>query len=200
MPRNLKAQKNRRLRRLRIDFDPHLDRTKSVAGSNVEIAKHLQGLGEEERLRLVVGQARAAIKAIRLDLYFCFVLQLEYSLRISEVLAIKQEDITYWGEVRIHGKKGSRDRFISSDTCREYLLKTKHLGIRPFAELNDSFVRRQYKKAGLIWRAPGREKDSITHIFRHIAAMSARSNNFGNQVITDRLGHKSKKTQENYGR
>lgn len=200
MPRNRKNQIARQASRTRMQFDPHLDRTKAVPSPSAEIAIHPQQLNDREKLQLIVNTAKVQIKKMSLVLYYCFVLQLEYSLRISEVLAIAPEDISYWGEIRIKTKKGGRDRLISSDTVREYVLKCKHLNMSPFQDLNDDYVYRSYKKAGLTLTLPGRKKASVTHIFRHISAMSARESNFGNDMISQKLGHKSSKTQEHYGK
>lgn len=199
MPRNRKAQVARAASRTRLQFDPYLLRTKADAGSNTQIKTLQQPRSQVDLLMQVVQEARVSIKKKSLVLYYCFVLQLEYSLRISEVLSITPEDISYWGEIRIRAKKGGRDRLISSDTVREYVLKCKHLGINPFADLHKDYVYRSYKEAGLSFTLPGREKASVTHLFRHIMAESARTSGFGNDVITQKLGHKSAKTQEHYG-
>lgn len=200
MPRHLKEQQARKAKKERIRFDPYLDRNKPVARPIAENAIDKQSVTLVATLHLKVQAARIAIRKLRLDLYFCFILQLEYALRISEVLDITPEDITSWGEIRVRGKKGGSDRLISSDAAREFILKQKAIGVKPFGELNEDYVRRAYKSVGLFLRLPGRSKDSVTHLFRHIAAMSARDNNFGNAVITNKLGHKSNKTQEHYGK
>jgi integrase len=200
MPRNKKQQIQRADARRKLQHTLLQVRPKSVAAPSTETAKHSQGNDAQLADISTVLTAVASIRKKSLVLYYCVMLQMEYSLRISEVLSIVPNDISYWGEIRIKTKKGGRDRLISPNSCREYMLKCKHLDISPFADLNETAVYRAYKAAGLRKRMPGRKKDTVTHIFRHLTAISARTHDFGNSVISDKLGHKSSKSQEHYGK
>lgn len=200
MPRNKKLQVARQSRRLRLDYNTYLRPYNTVPAPTVETAIDEQPVGPQPADIKMLQEAEELIKKKGQALYHCFRLQLEFSLRISEVTGIACSDITARGEVRVRGKKGGKDRFITPVSSKVYFLKCRRLGIDPFAELTESFIYRSYVSAGLKIKLPGRKKNSVTHIFRHLAAISARESGFGNTVISDRLGHNSSKSQEHYGK
>jgi integrase len=200
MPRHKKRQLQRKQSRDRLGTDGYKALTKAVSSPSAENARHQQAVSPEETLAAMVEKARLLIMRTSRPLYYCFILQLEYTLRISEVLGIQPEHIDNQGGTLIKGKKGGKDRHIHSVECAPFLLSAKKEGVPPFRDLNDTYVRRQYRKVGLVYHAPGRQKAAVTHAFRHIAADNIRSQNLGNEVVTDKLNHKSSKTQEWYGR
>lgn len=182
-------------------FGPSLDkpRIKSVSTPSAPTTT-LCDLGKDLEARVTaVLAAGDKLKQWDVKLYFIYVLQLEHSLRISEVINIFPSDIDSLGNVKIKGLKNSSSRIISSSVVRPYLLYCRVSGVFPFSEYNRFYVYRQYKKAGVVWQSGGESKSAVTHALRHIAAATARKENFDASLITQKLGHVSSKTQIHYG-
>ena len=133
-------------------------------------------------------------------LFVIAMLQYQFGLRISEVLAITCYDISVGGYIKINSKKGSFERIIHSGISSEYMLRCKSNNVDPFVEINRFYVYREYKKVGLSMKFGDNEKSSVTHLFRHIAGLNAKSVTNDLESRARHLGHKSTKSTQYYGK
>jgi len=125
-------------------------------------------------------------------------LQLQYGLRISEVLNITPYDLLTLGRIRIRSQKRGKDRIINYSDINNYLNFCRESSVYPFRDFNRFFVYREYKKQGLcIFHSKGK-KSSITHSFRHIIAQLLDMEIENKEQISEFLGHKSLKSLESY--
>lgn len=95
-------------------------------------------------------------------------LQYLYGLRVSELLCLKQEDITTDGFCLIAGRKGSNNRIVQSDL----LVSIKHPDPKYKKALLFPFSYKQYysvlKRYGIHIPPSGKRKRSIvSHAYRH---------------------------------
>lgn len=118
--------------------------------------------------------------------------------RISEALAVKANNITSTGHVKIKALKGSVDRIVSSGMATKFMQDCKTKNISPWADWSRHFVYREFKKIGVSMSLPGKSRKAVTHAFRHQLAKSIQS---ANMQITDTqkaLGHKSINSTKHY--
>lgn len=127
-------------------------------------------------------------------------LQLLYGLRISEVLSIKSTDIMASGHIRIGGLKNSSSRIIIPVETRDWFLKQRGLNIPVFQDYDRFYIYRLYKKMGLHAVFNGRNKKSVTHLFRHLLIKSFKHNKIKTDESKEFIGHKAKKSTEVYER
>lgn len=138
--------------------------------------------------------------AMNKELKYMFLFQYSCSLRISEVLSIKYENITISGDVKIEGAKGSKQRIVSGGEASLWLIQAKKDKRNPFSTFNRFFVYRAYKKLGINFQSSNSVKSSVTHSIRHAKAKLARENNFSNEDISQILNHSNPKNQSYYGK
>lgn len=87
--------------------------------------------------------------------------------RISEALAVRQQDIILPFKVRIKGKKGSADGIYTIIKGDE-LLQHLHLNGNSIGELRNRFYYyRLFKAKGIYGKFGENKKLSVTHYFRH---------------------------------
>lgn len=121
-----------------------------------------------------------------------------YGLRISEVLAIRSNDIQGTGLIRVPGTKGSRTRYVMPVNFLPFWLSH----YRPMLPLSRDYTRfyfyRLFKKIGFYSLAPGRQNFSVTHHFRRQVLVSLKAEGYTNDELTAFIGHRSKKSISYY--
>lgn len=125
-------------------------------------------------------------------------LQLRLGLRISEVLKITPRDLMPLGRVRIRSSKRGKDRIVNYQDSFGYLEKCNNLSIVPFMDYDRFFIYRAYKKEGIMMYHSKGKKYSVTHLFRHLLAVSLDGQVDDKSLISDFIGHKSLKSLDSY--
>jgi integrase len=127
-------------------------------------------------------------------------LQHQHGLRISEVLNISPNDITRQGNIIIRTLKKGENRIVTPIIGLAYFIDCKRYNIYPFQDFDRFMIYRIYKKAGIVYKGKGNSKNSVTHAFRHLNTLSLKNDNIDKDIIKKSLGHKSEKTQSEYGK
>jgi integrase len=121
-----------------------------------------------------------------------------YGLRISEVLRIKQYDIKSTGHILIKGLKGSNDRLIQPKYYYEFWLN----GAYGFLPLGDTYSRfyyyRLFRRLGIGQKFNGNTNTSVTHYFRHNLVILLKKQGVSEDLLSNYIGHVSKKTLKYY--
>lgn len=125
-------------------------------------------------------------------------LQLHFGLRVSEVLKINYPDLMPLGRIRIKASKRGVSRIINYTDRYGYLEFCRKTGTSPFADYNRFFIYREYRKNGIMLFHEKDKKYSVTHAFRHLLVTMLRKDIADKSLISDVLGHKSKKSIESY--
>lgn len=109
-------------------------------------------------------------------------------------------DINMNGKVLIRSKKSGNNRIANIST--QYIKEIYRAG-QPCELIQDKdrfYFYREFKKVGIILSIEGYKRDRVTHAFRHEYTKEIRTLTSEKVVIKNALGHKSEKSQENYGR
>jgi len=125
-------------------------------------------------------------------------LQMRFGLRISEVLRINYSDLMPLGQIRIKASKRGKSRIINYSDDYDYLRFCRANGVKPFGDYDRFFIYREYKKQGIMLFHEKDKKYSVTHAFRHLLVTMLRNEVEDNSLISDVLGHKSRKSIESY--
>lgn len=133
-------------------------------------------------------------------LYYLIEIMMSGGLRVTEALSIRPYDITMTGLVKIRSLKKGNEKIISPGNAKEYLLTCKRKSIYPFDGFDRFYIYREFKKIGMPTIPTGFGKNAVTHIFRHLQVASLKEISEDKTVIKRYLGHKSIKSQENYGK
>lgn len=133
-------------------------------------------------------------------LYYFTEVMISGACRVSEVLDIRPYDITFTGLVNIHSLKHGKDRTISPGNAKDYLLYCRNNQLYPFQGFNRFYVYREFKRFGMPAIPTGAGKNAVTHIFRHLQVAAIKENGNDRELIANYLGHRSLKSQKNYGR
>lgn len=174
--------------------------TNSVPTPSALSETQCDGHKSQDLLNEAVQTSMRSLKNLSPALYCIAHLLFANGLRISEVLQISPGDISSAGFVKIRGSKGSEDRVIHSGDACDYLLKCRKLSVFPFEGISRFHVYREFKKVGLSHRFGDNKRKSVTHIFRHMASLNAKSVNADLDTRARQLGHKSTKSTEYYGK
>ena len=173
-------------------------RTKSVPNPSAQIAK-VYGASEEvskEIDRLL--SSKESIKARSCELWYIIELLISSGARISEVLSISPVDIMRNGNVRVRGKKGSSDRIVVTRDSMDYMLRCRSVGKYPFQDWDRFRCYREFKLLGIGMRFPGKEKQSVTHFFRHAYNRMMKKEGIEQELRSSELGHKSRSNIKHY--
>ena len=120
--------------------------------------------------------------------------------RISEVLNIKPTDIAQNGVIKLSAVKGSNDRLVNAGPYN-LLFYRGNLALPLISNgYNRFYFYRLFKKLGLYAQIGNREKNSVTHYFRHSMAASLQSANFDEKETALMLGHKKASNSNIYGK
>lgn len=125
-------------------------------------------------------------------------IQLLFGLRVSEALSIGYADLMALGRIRISASKRGTSRIINYADRYGYLEMCRRNGVNPFADYNRFFIYREYKKNGIMLFHEKDKKYSVTHAFRHLLVTMLKSEIEDKSLISDILGHKSRKSIESY--
>jgi integrase len=125
-------------------------------------------------------------------------LLLGHGLRISEVLNIRPRDISASGHIRIVGLKGSRDRIVHPVLYRQFWLESRVGDLPVLFDYSRFWFYRKFKELGFSHRFANGTNLSVTHLFRHLNALSINTM-FGIIELTqNHLGHKSQSSTRHY--
>ena len=173
--------------------------TKSVTTPSAQTTTQCNVPGHQESAASMITQARHDLKLYDSKIYLILCIQLAGGLRISEVLNIRPNDIDGLGNIRINASKGGNSRIVTCLESAEYLLWCRKNSVYPFADYNRFYIYRIYKKYNLMVQPVNSSRKAVTHAIRHIQATAARTANFDNSLISNKLGHKNPNTQKHYG-
>lgn len=147
-----------------------------------------------------IGEKLESQKKLLGDYYYLFLLQWKTGCRISEALNIQAEDCEESGVILIKGLKGSSDRAVNISEMKPVIKKAKRRNMPLFFSMNRFTAYRLLKKMGIQKLKKGRQRESVTHIFRDEHAKSIRKVKGSAKVIGNALGHKSLKNTDFYGK
>jgi integrase len=125
-------------------------------------------------------------------------MQLQLGLRISEVLRIRSFDILPLGKLRIRASKRGQDRIENYTDAYGFLKFCKRNGVQPFSDYNRFFIYRAYKKEGISLFHSKTKRMSVTHALRHKLVHELEKEVDQMSLISDILGHKSRRSIESY--
>lgn len=185
--------------RLSTEIKPYV-RTNSVTVPKKKIVEDLQDRSEYEPVSVSSKTDNQQIKQRYGTALYIIDIMSEASARISEVLQISHKDILENGKVILKRKKGGKAELVSTGEAKPYMIFCYENCINPFEQYNYHFVYRMYKELGLSKRQGQNQNCSVTHIHRHETARSIRKATRDTSIITNTLGHSSKKSQKYYGR
>lgn len=134
---------------------------------------------------------RPVVKLLPISVQLVIELQMLYGLRITEVLSIGSIDIMRNGLIHVRGKKGSQDRYIYSQRFSNYVMFVKFNMIARICDYSRFYFYRLYKKLGIYHRFPGRDKDSVTHFFRHSILNAQKIEGMKTEDSQKFIGHRS---------
>lgn len=131
-------------------------------------------------------------------IYYIFLLQKKYGLRISEVLSISHKNITSEGNVLVKGSKGSNDHFVDIDDIKDFMLECRFQLRNPFTGISRFHVYRVYKKLGINIEYHYGTKQAVTHGFRYakVKEISEIDNTLDTAQLV--LGHKNQSSTKHY--
>jgi len=141
-----------------------------------------------------------AAKSVSPQLHAILALQIEGSLRISEVLQITCRDILPNKKIKIRTLKKGVERIISMGEATKFFEGKMFAPYEPFSGCSRFWVYREYKKLGINFKSQTSKKQSVTHAARHINTKILRQTGIDKVVIMSELGHTNTKTQEKYGK
>lgn len=121
------------------------------------------------------------------------------SMRVSELLAIRCHEISKYGTFLIHACKGSHNRVGQPGIVQSYLVRYVGKKRYLFDEWNKRTIYYHFKVKGYSKHLPGKERASVTHLFRHASVYLLKNINAQADTIQHQLGHKSEKSGEYYG-
>lgn len=155
---------------------------------------------ELEAIEQIVEQAKGVLQNQNIPrvLRAVIELQLNYGLRISEVLNITSSDISKMGHIRIRGAKGSSDRIVIPYMFASFWVNEAGPLLPLFSTYSRFWFYRQYKNLGLYAVFGNSRVSSVTHLFRHLNILSLKEN-FNETELTQKfIGHKSINSTKHY--
>lgn len=180
-------------------FSALQNRTNSVLAPSAQFVKLCSGLSASISAKLGLDNQVESSLSQDYRLLLIIALQLQYSLRISEVLGIALKDIDKGGRCYVTTRKRSRPIVVSDLQITALLSLLKEQGAEPFIGLTRYYIYRQYLALGVVYFIPGNKNRSVTHAFRHMNADRTRHSGFEDKFVTAQLNHKSQNTQQHYG-
>lgn len=126
-------------------------------------------------------------------------IQLSGGCRISEVLAIKPNQITATGAILIVSAKRGEPRIITTSCSSEFLLNCRLNNISPFHDYNRFWVYREYSKLGIYFQSSTSTKNSVTHAPRHIFTASNRQVTTDQKTLSKAIGQRTQNMSNRYG-
>lgn len=132
-------------------------------------------------------------------LYYVLMLMLRHGCRVSEALGVRGTDVDSQGGVWIRAKKGSNSRYILDGEISKFFSSYAGMQGCIFVGYNRIGVWRILKGAGIGILIEGREKESVTHLFRHAYVDRIRETEDDPNVQKLATGHKNPKNLTHYG-
>ena len=161
----------------------------------------LCGVGAEVLYRNYVVTVIAQARNSRGESFAAFVdLLAANGLRVSEALAVRGIDCMFNGQVRIRGKKGSKDRLATTIESSLYFVQQSSKNGLIFDSYNRWFVYRELQKLGVRYQSSGSTNVSITHAFRHMFVKHLRQLGYSEVEIAKIVGHVNVSNTELYGK
>lgn len=131
--------------------------------------------------------------------YYLFRLLCLSGCRITEALNVRSSDVAVNGSILIRGLKNSSDRIFHDVELANYARVAAKATPFVFYGMNRFSAYRLLKQIGIGTTKKGRERQSVTHIFRNEYIRISKSLTSDTKVIANSVGHKSIKSQEYYG-
>jgi integrase len=122
------------------------------------------------------------------------------SLRVSEVLKIKSNDISSSGLILIKASKNSFDKYVRDMSYLEFWLMFRRENRCLGDFYNRYYIYRVMRHYGFCFRFEGSTKNSVTHCSRHLNSIDVKNVTNNNDSVTLLLGHKSKNNAKYYVR
>ena len=132
--------------------------------------------------------------------YYLFIFQYQTGCRITEALNICPGDLSVNGLVLVRGLKKSQDRVCYIAELLPLIHKSLSTGNKLFFSMNRFTAYRLLKSIGIQKLKKGRERESVTHIFRDQHAKNIRDLTNNESVLSQQLGHKNQRNSEYYGK
>lgn len=127
-------------------------------------------------------------------------LQVDWGLRISEVIKIKPSDISVTGMIHIRGAKGSNDRYVVSRRYTAFWVNFVRKGNVIGDQRDRFYYYRLYKKNGIHYKKQGNVNNSVTHALRHQLIGVLEKEGYEQRNLSQLIGHKSKKSIIHYAK
>ena len=134
------------------------------------------------------------------DFKYLVFIMLVSGCRISEVLNIRDCDISGNYRIVIHGSKGSNNRVIYVPELPGGKLNIGNSGFKLFSVYSRFYVYRVLKKHGMYISKEGNKNLAVTHSFRNVYASEVHQIVGSSKEKSEALGHKSQKSREYYER
>lgn len=177
-----------------------LYRTNSVMSPSAMTTSHMQRDPSQIEGSTAQESKLESFKSQLGHYYYLFALMESSGCRFSEVCQISWLLITSQGKAVVKGKKGSNDRLIFDARCSQFLLKAKSNQFNPFHGCNIFTANRHLHRLGLITQKIGRERLTVTGIFRESFAKEIREVCNDDSKVSELVGHKNKKNGSFYGK
>lgn len=155
----------------------------------------------ENRYSALISNVQAVCSAdSSLPLLLRIFIDLHYSsgCRVSELLRLHTSNITPSGSVFVEGLKNSGDRYIYSSYFRLELIKLRKSNRYLFSEYSRFFIYRLYKQKGLYLTFNKSSNAAVTHVFRHLAAVTNSQTSEDVSALKSFFNHKSSKSTAHY--
>lgn len=128
----------------------------------------------------------------------CIALMYEHGLRISELLAIREYDLSPLELIRIRSKKGSAQRIIKPTLySQEWFRDTAYMPSL-LKQLNRWYFHRLCIRYGFYFYMDNGKNRSTTHYFRHLYFLGLEISQWDKETIKNAAGHRSIKSQDYY--
>ena len=126
-------------------------------------------------------------------------LQAREGLRISEILKIKDTDVSKSGNIKIHVSKSKEIKIVSAGEFSDFIVKLAKVNRGLLFQFNRFYVYREYRKLGIKTETVYGKKNAVTHAPRHILASEIRKEVAG-EGLSNKLNHKNSNSSKHYGK
>ena len=140
----------------------------------------------------------AKVRSTNASLALVIWLMYASGLRVSEILKIRGKDISRSYNILIKGSKNSSDRLVSGVLFAYFLESYIGKNILVFDQFDRFYVYRELKKLGLSYKFAGNEKNSVTHLGRHVFALQGKEIADESMTVGKMLGHKGTNSEKYY--
>lgn len=158
------------------------------------LAQYANLLQDCSRYSSLISQVTALISPLSsVPFLLKLFIDLHYSsgCRVSELLQLHSSNITPAGGVFVKGLKNSGNRYIYSSHFRLELIQMRKLNKILFSEYSRFFIYRFYKQNGLFLKFDNSNNSAVTHVFRHLSAVTDCESSENIAALKAYFNHKS---------